>query len=78
MPSKRETVTFTAYGGSGSRVVLVADRVIASINGIMRKAPWSFATDRGLAVRRAGPPGCYTIHPGDVRLTTDDPNEPKD
>jgi hypothetical protein len=79
MPSRRETVSFTAHDGSGNRVVIVAERGTAFVAGTNRKPPWTFRTTDGRIVRRTdGIPGCYTIDPDGIPLTTDDPNEPKD
>jgi hypothetical protein len=73
MPSRRETRPFVAHDGSGKRFDIVAERFVAPVRG-----PCTYRTSDWRIVRRHGPPGCYTVEPDNIPLTTRDPNEPKD
>ena len=70
---------FEAVDASGNRYVIVAERdVILAFGGVERRAPWRFRLEDGRLVKPGDDFGFYTIAEDNIRLTTTDPNEPRD
>ena len=70
-----ETQRFLAHDVDGNRVVIVAQRSEPPSGSA---GAWHFRTADGRPVRRSAVPDTYTVEGVGTRLTTDDPNEPKE
>jgi hypothetical protein len=78
MPSQIERRSFVAHDVDGGRYLIVAARPIGQFSAQDRPGTWSYRTLDGRSVRPASVYHMYTIDPHDIRLTTNDPDEPTD
>jgi hypothetical protein len=79
MASHIESRCFEASNDAGDRYVIVAEReIFFALGYVERRAPWRFRLEDGRVVTPSEGHGSYTIDADGVRLTSRDPNEPKD
>jgi hypothetical protein len=67
-----------AHDADRNRYLVVASRPVGKVPATDRPGPWAFRALDGRAVR---PPAChhlYTVQPDDIRVTTSEPDEPRD
>jgi hypothetical protein len=73
-----ERRSFVAHDADGDRYLIVAARQVGRFPAADQPGVWSYRTLDGRSVRPAASYHLYTVEPDDIRLTTTDPDEPKD
>ena len=70
--------SFVAHDADGGRYRILAARRLGRFPAADRPGVWTYRTEDGRVVRPAASYHLYTVEPDDIRLTTTDPDEPKD